>query len=802
MKVLKIVLISIVALILLIAVLGYGYIKYLLPVVDGEVASEKIREGAEVVRDEYGVPHIYADNNYDLYFALGYVQAQDRLFQMDFYRRAATGRLSEVIGKDFVDADRYLITMGFKRTAKEQVDNLPPEMAEIVTAFSDGINAFMEEGKLPVEFKILGYKPKPWSAEDSQAIGNLISFQLASWAYQNEIMNYRILNKLGPDLAKTFFPTYPEDGVFIMASGWKGEGEKKISPASREFLDFFINREFASNNWVVSGSRTETGKPFLAEDSHEGGPELPTQWHLSHIVGKDIEVTGAMFPGAPIYVFGRNRHIAWGVTNFDMDEQDLYIEEFHPKSPNFVKYRGDWVPITTIMEKIPVKDGDADGGISYVDVETRVTPHGPVINDIEDGLGETPMSIKRVGAEPWPLMEAFYLINTAENWDEFKAALAVYAAGPQHFVYADIEGNIGYIGGGKCPVRTNSSGILPVSGSDGNHEWSGYYSFDKMPILFNPDKGYIVTSNNPPYRGDSPIFLSNYWEPPYRAERSSEMIEGVEKLNIDNMIKMQLDFKSKLAEKLVPVFVSSLKTSTDEDMARYIEILSNWDYISKADSAGATIYHALQNRLSKAIFLDELGEELFEKFMGDKGVAVNTLARLVLVERDNPLFDNVTTKEKVETFDDVLNTAFAETVDFLTKKMGDDPNKWLWGEIHQIEFSHIFGSVAPLRPLFNYGPFPFGGSEQSLNRAGYNKVRGLDTDFKVDITASIRYIVDFSDKGKSLVVLSTGESANLASPHRKDMADLFLKGEYCRWYMEREEFESGAEGTLRFVREE
>jgi len=798
-KVLKIFLVTLLIFIIVIVVFSFGYLKFLLPKVDGEVASTKIIEGAEVIRDKYGVPHIYADNNYDLYFALGYVQAQDRLFQMDFYRRAASGCLSEVLGSDLIDADRYLRTMGFTRTAEEQIKDLTPEMEEIVTAFSDGINAFIDEGKLPVEFKILGYKPKTWNPEDSQAIGNLISFQLASWAYGNEILNLRILNKLGPDLARTFFPAYPKDGIFIMTSDANGEGETKVSEKSKEFLDFFINRTFASNNWVVSGAKSVTGKPILAEDSHEGGPEMPTQWHLSHIVGKDIDVAGAMFPGAPIYIFGHNSHIGWGVTNFDMDEQDLYFEEINPKSPYFVKYKGEWVKLTIIKEKIPVKDDDAEGGFSYADVVIRITPHGPIINDIEDGLGDKPISIKRMGAEPWPLMESFYLINSAKNWDDFKAALAVYAVGPQHFVYADIEGNIGYIGAGKCPIRTNSSGILPTSGADGKHEWRGYYPFDMMPMLFNPEKGYIATSNNPPYRGDSPIFLSSYWESPYRAERSTEMLEAKEKFDIDDMIEMHLDVKSKLAEKLIPIFVASLSESANDKLAPHIESLSSWDCFSTADSEGAAIFHVLQNRLMRAVFLDELGDELFEKFLNDKSIALNTLSRLVLFEVDHPLFDDITTDEK-ETFYDTLFLAFNETIDYLTEEMGKNPNKWNWGTLHKIEFSHVFGGVAPLRPLFNYGPFPFEGSDQSLNRGGYNKNNALKGDFKVDITASIRYIVDFSDLGGSLMVLSTGQSGNIFSSHRNDMADLFLRGEYCRWYIDREDFESGADGILKFVK--
>ncbi|MBN2225520.1 MAG: penicillin acylase family protein [Deltaproteobacteria bacterium] len=793
MRIFKILVIAVSAVIVLAAGGIWIYLNAIVPKYEGELSLPGIREGAVVIRDVYGVPHIYADNINDLYFALGYCQAQDRLFQMDFYRRAARGRLSEVFGKDLLDADRYLVTMGFARTAKEQIDNLPPALREMVEAFSAGINASMERNPLPAECKILGYRPDPWTVEDSQAIGNLISFQLAGWAYKNEILNWLLLDKLGPERAALFLPFLPKETVFITARTGPAYDVPEVSDESRRFLSFFINRTLASNNWVVSGEKSVTGNPILCEDSHESGPEMPTQWHLSHLVGPDIDIAGAMFPGAPIFVFGHNDHIAWGVTNFTLDTQDLYLEKINPENENQVMYEGKWVDMELITEAIPVK---GDNGVTQENITVRITPHGPIINDVESGLGETPVSLRAQGFEPWPLLEAFYRINTARNWDEFTAGLSIYAAGPQHFVYADSAGTIGYVGAGKCPIRTNSTGLLPKPGWDGKSEWRGYYPFESMPIMKNPEKGYIGTANNPPISGESPIFLSDYWESPWRAARIDELLRAKERLSTADMKEMQLDVKSGLAARLVPIIVETLRRDATDKLAPYIDALAAWDYRSLPDSPGAAIFEVTFNELLIETFSDELGDDLFSLFMDDKSVATNTLCRLVTDDRTSDLFDNTAT-EKRETFDDTLMKAFGEAIIYLSDTLGNDPAAWHWGAFHTVEFSHVFGQVKILRPFFNYGPFPFGGSDLSLNRGGYNKSKP----YAVDITASIRYIVDLADLKDSLVVLSTGQCQSLTSPHREDMTDLFLTGNYIPWYFDKKDIEENAEGIMKFLPE-
>ena len=771
---------------------GWIYLGSLLPKYSGEIALGSISSDTTIIRDGYAVPHIYADNTHDLYFALGYAQAQDRFFQMDFYRRVAYGRLSEILGKDLVDADKYLRTMGFVRTALVQSEKLTGHTQIMVNAYTEGVNYYIENRPLPLEFKMLGYKPEPWQPLDSIAIGNLLTFQLASWAYKNELFNYLAYQKLGKDKASLLLPVYPKDAVPIMekegVQSWS-----KLTKASYDFIETFAGREFASNNWVIAGKRTESGKPLLCSDSHEEGPELPTQWHMVHLSGPGIDTIGAMFPGTPVFIWGRNRHISWGVTNFNLDNQDLYIEKLNPKNPGQVMFKGKWVDMKIIKERINYKDGKK---MSSKDIEVRITPHGPIINDIEEGLGETPVSIRRVEAEPWSVSDAFYGVSTATDWKEFRKALSIYGAGPQHFVYADAEGNIGYTGAGKCPIRSNSNGLLPKPGWDGRYEWRRYYAFEKMPMEFNPDKGFIATANNNPVKGRYPIPLSEYWGAPYRAERITELIESKSRLKPKDMVEMHLDVKSNMAARLVPVFAKILNASVKKEEIAYLDELLKWDFQTKAESTGASIYEVMITRIKYEIFHDEMGDKLFEKFVSDKIASTNLMVDVILNNPDNVFLDKVETTQK-EMLNDAVQASFRYAVSFLRDKLGDDVRKWHWGDFHQIEFGHIFGQEKMLRPVFNFGPYPFGGDEHTINRAGFDD----NKPYKVNITASIRYIIDFGNIDSSQAVLSTGQCAQLLSRNRTDMSKMFLKGQYLKWTMNSSEIKKNAKYILRFKHE-
>ncbi len=792
MRLLKYAGLSLTAILLGFFVSVFVFLKTRIPPVSGEFAVEGLASTATITRDAYGVPHIQASDADDAYFALGYAQAQDRLFQMDFYRRAARGELSEILGAELLDADKYLRTLGFLRTARRQYSGLSRETTALVEAFSRGVNFFIRHGPMPLEFTLLGYGPRPWKAEDSIAIANLLAFQLASWAFTNETNLYLIQRRLGAEKAREFLPAYPKVFTPIIARGGPGGGRRAaISPCSRRFIDGFLLRTIASNNWVIHGRRTESGKPLLGDDSHEDGPELPTQWHMAHLTGPGMDAAGAMFPGTPLFVWGHNRRIAWGLTNFNLDNQDLYLERIHPDNDRLVMYRSKWVELEHITERIVCK---GDGGMKNIDYLVRVTPHGPIINDIEKDLGAEPLSLRRVEDEQPSIAEALYRLERAGNWNEFVDALSRYGAGPQHFVYADVDGNIGYVGAGRCPVRRGSSGVLPSPGWDGSCEWAGYYPFEMMPRSCNPPKAYIVTANNRPFRGRLPIPYSEYWECPYRAERIAELIESKERLTMADMKAMQLDIVSSLARKLVPVFLSALRGSKDPSLSPYIARLESWNCRVDDRSPATCIYELMLNRLPYEAFHDELGDGLFKRLIKDKIGMTNTLVDLLTRRTDSALFDRVDTPKK-ETMNDAILQAFAYAREYLEKEFGNDMRRWKWGSLHRIEFSHPFGQEPMLRPFFNYGPFPFEGDEHTINRAGYAN----ENPFKVNITASIRYIADLSAIHESLIVLSSGQSAHLLSAHRTDMCDLFMKGEYIPWHFSSQQYAADSKGvtTLR-----
>ncbi len=788
MRLLKYAGLSILILLVVISLSAFIYLKTRIPSISGTIKIKGLTSTVTITRDVYGVPHIEASDSGDAYFALGYAQAQDRLFQMDFYRRASRGELAEILGKDLLDADKFLRTLGFLRTARQQYPGLSPEIRAMAGAFSRGINYYIEHGPMPAEFALLGYRPRPWSPEDSIAIANLLAFQLASWAFTNEINQYLILNRLGPEKAREFLPAYPEDFTPIIAHEAHGAGQGAMSAASRQFIDGYVLRTIASNNWVIHGKRTASGRPLLGDDSHEEGPELPTQWHMAQLSAPGIEAAGAMFPGTPLFVWGHNRRIAWGLTNFTMDNQDLYLEKLNPANERQVMYRGGWVDLKYIKEKIACK---GDKGMEYVDYIVRITPHGPIVNDIEKELGKAPVSVRRVEAEMPSIAEALYGLERAGNWNEFKKAMSKYMAGPQHFVYADVDGNIGYIGAGRCPVRRGSNGIRPSVGWDGTCEWAGYYPFEMMPQSYNPPKGFIATANNRPVRGRLPIPLSEYWECPYRAERITELIESKRLLSVNDMKAMHLDTLSALARRLVPLFVRELKQMKDPALAPFVKELESWDFRVGDHAAAACVYELMLNRLPHVIFRDELGDDLLTRLVKDKIGVTNTLVDLLMRRTGSVLFDKINTPER-ETMRDAVKEAFTYSIDTLRKKFGKDTHDWKWSSLHQIEFSHVFGQEAMLRPIFNYGPFPFEGDEHTINRAGYAN----EKPFKVNITASIRYIADLSAIHKSLIVLSSGQSAHLLSRHRTDMCDLFMKGEYIPWYVLPEQYSANREGTL------
>ncbi len=833
--------ITLVVLVLLVAAAAGGawlFARSSLPAYGSALTVTGLKDEVRIYRDSYGVPHIFAKNTCDLFFAQGYVQAQDRLWEMDLSRRAVQGRLAEIFGPDYVDADYFLRTIGFYRAAQASLAEYPAEAAAAGTAYADGVNAFIQEakahGKLPLEFRILGYEPEPWTLTDSAAIGKYMAWVLGG-NMESELFYAAATEKLGPAKASALFPTYPADGPIITVVPFEGfaagkaasaslegrAGESPVLASSTTGSGEALTRLLAvvdkarlgsgpaaalglgSNNWVVAGQHTRSGKPLLANDMHLEIKQ-PSIWYQNHLVCPgSYNVTGVMFPGVPGVIVGHNDRIAWGVTNVGPDVQDLYIEKPNPDNPHQFEYDGVWEPAQVYREEIRVK-GQAEPVIK----EVVVTRHGPIITDVvaknedeaeaegeadQGGAGEEPaaelppLALRWTALEPTFELQAVLGFDRARNWDDFKAALGHFEAPAQNFVFADVDGNIAYRANGRIPVRSEEhvkagSGLLPVPGWTSACEWQSFIPWDELPTLVNPPAGVIVTANHRVPAPDYPYFISAAWSSPYRAASIWQELCGRDGLGPEDMEAIQNDVKNLQAARLYPILKATLGRASASFSATEKEawdILDAWAANNPrdlADSPAPTIFHTFYLEALKTTFADELGEELFRTYLG-AGTPANTFDAMLLAG-GSEWFDDTATADKVESMADTLVKAFKTTVAGLADRMGGRPSSWKWGKVHTVTFDHPMGSVTFLRPFFNVGPFPTSGSGVTACAKGFSSSKAFEGDFSVQSGAPWRFVADLSDLDHCFDVVAVGVSGQPFSPHYSDQKGLWLGGGY------------------------
>lgn len=807
---LKAVGILILILILVIGGGGYFLIQRTLPQTEGTVQLAGLKDKVEIIRDRWGVPHIFAQNQEDLFFAQGYVHAQDRLWQMEFNRRVAAGRLSEVLGKATVETDIYLRTLGLYRAAQADVAALDPETRAVLEAYAKGVNAFIatHEDSLPLEFTILGFKPAPWTLADTLGWGKVMALNL-SGNMDNEVWRAQAMARLGEAKLAELEPGYPASGPFIVEEAAKtGEGQgagaaltapwlKSLDPeglaalqaqndalravllsggwpTTRPNADLAALSALGSNNWVVSGVRTQSGKPILANDPHLG-IQMPSIWYEIHLSGGGLDVIGVSFPGVPGVIIGHNRRIAWGVTNAGPDVQDLYIETINPQNPRQVEFKGQWEDAQVFREEIKVK------GEASRTVEVMVTRHGPVVTPVMKGVTQT-LALRWTALEPGTIFKSVRLLNQAQNWEQFREALAYWDVPSQNFVYADVEGNIGYQMPGRVPIRAKGDGSVPVPGT-GDYEWLGWIPYDELPRSFNPAKGYVVTANNAVVPPTYKYFISKEWAAPYRAMRIEAMIKAKGSLSVQDMRDIQADVTTIPGQELAGYLVRL--APVDERGKKALEALRGWDGRLTTDTVAGSIVEATMIRAMRNTFGDELGD-LVERYMGP-GVPV--LLRL-LPQTDSPWWDNVTTPQK-ETRDDILLLSLNQALDDLTARLGNNMADWHWGKLHTATFAHPLGSVQPLNLVFNKGPYANGGSGFTPNNAAYS----LKT-FSQSIVPSYRQIIDLSDLNRSLFQHTTGQSGNPFSKHYADFIEDWVAVRHHPMYFSRADIEANQEGKL------
>jgi penicillin amidase len=794
----------------------YWYLTQSLPTTSGTITVPGIGGSIEIVRDVDAIPHISASTKADAFFGLGYVHAQDRLWQMEFQRRIGHARLSEIFGRATIPQDRFLRTLGVGRAAQSAWDHLPADIKQQVDAYVAGINAFIDSHRgrrLPPEFTLLRFEPEPFAGPDVLAWVKMMAWDLSA-NYSLELMRHDIEARVGPDRMAQLLPPYPADGLSIVrdsllprpsrptvaavdgsASALPGLSAAFTAsllqghPVVRDFLLAGQTEALGSNNWVVDGTRTASGKPMLANDPHLS-TKMPSLWYLAHLSAGDFEVIGATLPGAPAMAIGRNRHIAWGETNVAADVQDFYRERLDSTGTR-AEFRGDQEPIRIVDETIRVK------GDEPVTVRVRITRHGPLISDAINANNAVSTSVRTL--EPlafrWTALDpedltivAFMRLNEARNWSEFTEALRDYNVPSQNFVYADVDGHIGYYAPGHVPIRARGDGSRPVAGWTGEAEWTGWIPFEELPHAFDPPEHFIVTANNRPVAPPYPHFIALEYPEPYRAQRITDLLGGRTGLRPEDFRDIQADTLSLHAKTLVPLLLPHVQGG-DANIHRALGLLRTWDFNGGGDSAAEAIFQAWFYHLAPAIVGDELGP-VRRSYEGRFSYITRFIIGL-LNGHATSWCDDVATPSQ-ETCDQSVTKALEAAVADLTTRLGTDMRRWRWDRVHRAIFPHQgLDSVAPLR-WFLSRSMPSAGDWSTVNVGPVL----VDAPYTQTSIPGYRQIVDLAPGGDSRYLDAVGQSGHFLSPQYDAALGDWRAVRLRRMRMDRADFEDGAIGRL------
>jgi penicillin amidase len=788
-KILKFLGLTLLLLLVAVAVFATWRVRHAWPQTDGTITAAGLTAPVEVRRDAWGVPQIYAQNEHDLFFAQGYTHAQDRLWQMEMNRHVSSGSLSQLFGKGTVSTDRYLRTLGMHRNAERNWQLLEPGSRAILEAYAQGVNAFIDthRGSLPVEFSILHVDPRPWTPVDSLAWVEMMAFSLGQ-NHQMELQRAGLVQQLGEAGVRQLLPGNLDEDPLIVSPAEGGYGAGAPPAPVSPLLNALLGGPplvRGSNAWVVHGSRTATGKPILANDTHLG-LEMPSIWYENGLHGGRFDTAGFSFAGLPLVIIGHNARVAWGISSMNGDAQDLYVETFNPSGQ--YKVGEEWRAPEIIKESIPLPGGASEP------IQVRVTRHGPILNDAVDDLkGKPPLALRWVAYDGSRTFDGILHLDLATDWTTFRQALSLWCAPALNLVYADVDGHIGYQATGKIPLRVpGAQGMVPVDGADGRNEWLGIIPFDEMPRLADPPSGFIVTANNKVVADSYPHMIGHDFADPYRALRIQERLAANPHISLDEMKTVQGDVHSLSAAAFVP-YLAAVKPANDLE-TRALALVRGWNLDFTTDSAGATIYYAWYRELLPGILEDELGEAEMKKGARFLLAGQSPVFARVMKEGTSPWFDDRRTTQ-VETRDDIVRRSFTAAVRFLAQRLGDDPSQWQWGKLHTVVFAHQpFGNsgIAPLIKLFNGKSVPVPGEVSTIDAA----VPSLQTPFVAPFGSSQRLLADLSDLSRSLTVNSTGQSGLLFHRHREDQIVPWSRVEYHPMLFSRAAVEKGTEEKL------
>lgn len=721
---------------------------------EGEIKLQGLQQAVKVERDNWGVAHIYAANQPDLFFAQGFVAAQDRLFQMEMWKRAGQGRLAEVLGKSAVDRDRYARLLRYRGDMQAEYRSYAPDALSILTAFTDGINAYIHYINspggpgLPIEFELTDFKPEPWKPED--CLSRMAAYSMTGNA-RSELLDAELLAKLGSDKAQQVIDPDPhttldpESGMDYtgfspeLLEGLVG-GDVRIEFPSRD-------NPVGSNNWTISGKLTTTGKPILANDPHRV-IAVPSLRYIVHLVAPGWNVIGAGEPALPGVAIGHNQRIAWGLTIFSVDQQDLYIEELNPANSREYKQNGKWRQMREETTTINVK------GASPETMKLQLTEHGPIL--WEDTTHHRALALRWVGSEAGT---AGYLaslsVDRAQSWKEFLAALERWKLPPENMVYADLDGNIGEQSVGLTPIRS-WTGMLPVPGSDGKHEWNGFVPLDQLPRVLNPEQGWFATANNRTIAEDYKYKVGYEWAT-YRVERIRKVLSGFadkqQKIRVQDSESLQNDVYSIPADELIRM----LPRHSDGPEARFVDMLKDWDRVLRSPSVPGALYEVWERHLRNAL-VNKLAGDSANEFANHFGLqqALDYLKSLPAADQQQ-----------------ILLSTLADAGHEMEQKQGDDPALWSWGAMHTVTFRHSLDQLPGARQLFDLGPIARPGDGNTVDATGSS-----GSGFAQVSGASYREILDLSNWDNSLAINTPGQSGQPGSWHYADLLPFWEAGQY------------------------
>lgn len=798
MKLLRKTILILLSLIIIVITVIYIYLQSLKPQYSGELKLSGLKQEAEVFFDTYGIPHIYAKNEEDAFFALGYVHAQDRLFQMEMLRRVGSGRLAEILGKELLDIDRFFRTLGIAEHAKESeklfMNGSSEPYQKLALAYLDGINQYLEKGKTPLEFALIGIPKEKFTPLDLYLISGYMSYSF-SLTLRTEPLVTRIRQKFGEKHLKDLVPGWSSETLKIPTDKTAALSLPKKGEASfSHILDLLpVPPWLGSNSWVLGPQKTKSGKVLFCNDTHIGYAQ-PSVWYEAHVECPELSLYGNFLAGFPFPLVGHNKYAAIGLTMFENDDMDLFREKHNPENPEQVWANDHWENMQVREEIIKVKN-EKDTVINV-----KATRHGPVMNDAVKDIASSetePISAWWIFTKfPAQTLQASYLFSHAKKMDDVRLAASLVHAPGLNVMYGDADGNIAWWAAAKIVKRPPSvNPLLILDGASGNDEPLGYYDFSENPRSENPASGFVYSANTQPDSMPDGSSCPGYYVPEHRKQCIIQHLSSDKKWDTEEMKSMITEVVSTVYPEWSKEILNNISAEELEKYPNFKQVskeLTEWNGDHQAGDIAPVIFYKLLYRVLENSMMDEFGEEDFNSFLLTH--QLKTMLPGFIYNDTSFWWDNIHTKELAENRKMIYTRSVITSIEQLEKQLGTDVSQWKWEKVHTIEHVHPIGRKEPFNKIFNVGPYPVRGGNEVINNIGFTL--SADGEYKAKFGPAMRRIIDFGDIENSWSILPTGQSGNLMSDHYNDQAKMYNEGIFRKQMMNRAEIEKIHQGKL------